>query len=104
MDAGAVLPEALPRAALKDLLGTVQWGGDFIVTVALPLVACTFCRPVAMKTSSSLWGGGGGGLCAGTWAALRGGGVNGVDLSGGAVKGGALIGGGAATVLAAIPM
>ena len=70
MDADAVLPEALPRAALKDLLGTVHEGGDLIVTVSLPLVACAFCKPVAIKTSSSLRGGGGGGFFAGTGAAL----------------------------------
>ena len=103
MDADAVLPEALPRAAVKDCLGTGHGGGDFIVA-SLPLVACALCKLVAVKASSSLRGGGGGGFFAGTGAALRGGSINGVDLSGGAVKGGALSGGGAATVFAALPM
>ena len=98
-----MLPEALPRAAVKDFLGTVHGGGDVIVTT-LPLVACAFCKLVAVKTSSSLRGGGGGGFFAGTEAGLKGGGINGVGPSGGAVKGGALSGGGAATVLAALPM
>ena len=103
MEDDAVLPEALPRAAVKDILGTVHGGGDFIVT-SLPLVACAFCKLVAVKTLSSLQGGRGGGFFAGTGAVLKGGDINGVGPSCGAVKGGALSGGGAATVLAALPM
>ena len=98
-----MLPEALPRAEVKDFLGTVQGGGAFIVA-SLPLVACALCKLVAVKASSSLRGGGGGGFFAGTGADLKGGGIGGVGPSGGAVKGGALSGGGAATVLAALPM
>ena len=107
-DADAVLLEALPRAADKDFLGTVQGGGAFIVG-SLPLVARALCKPVAVKASSSLRGGGGGGFLAGTGADLKGGGFAGVGprdgaVKGGAVKGRALSGGGAATVLAALPM
>ena len=103
VDADAVLLEALPRAADKDFLGTVQGGGAFIVG-SLPLVAGASCNVVAVKASSSLRGGGGGGFLAGTGADLKGGGFAGVGPRGGAVKGGALSGGGAATVFAALPM
>ena len=101
-DSDAVLLEALPRAADKDFLGTVQSGGAFIVG-SLPLVACALCKLVAVKASSSLRGGGGGFFFAGTGADLKGGRIAGVGPSGGAVKGGALSGGGAATVFAALP-
>ena len=102
-DADAVRLEALPRAADKDVLGTTQGGGAFNVG-SLPLTACALCKPVAVKASSSLRGGGRRGFFAGTGADLKGGAFAGVGPRGGAVKGEALSGGGAATVLAALPI